>query len=139
MFVQISPSDNDVGETLSSLNFASRVRGVELGHAKKQIDTSELQKMKQMVSTIIEICWNSHFIFLSACLTDTLVIFFPLLLKLEKAKQEARLKDENIRKLEENCQNLENKLKGSHKSLQEKVRMDVYFIIFLYVKILSLM
>ncbi|KAM0935133.1 putative minus-end-directed kinesin ATPase [Dioscorea sansibarensis] len=50
MLVQISPSENDLGETLSSLNFASRVRGIELGPAKKQIDTAELQKIKQMVS-----------------------------------------------------------------------------------------
>ncbi|RDX82331.1 Kinesin-like protein KIN-14R, partial [Mucuna pruriens] len=49
MFVQISPSDQDVGETLSSLNFATRVRGVELGPVKKQIDTGELQKMKAML------------------------------------------------------------------------------------------
>ncbi|CAJ2647334.1 unnamed protein product [Trifolium pratense] len=49
MFVQISPSDQDVGETLSSLNFATRVRGVELGPVKKQIDTSELQKTKAML------------------------------------------------------------------------------------------
>lgn len=51
MFVQISPSEQDLGETISSLNFATRVRGIELGPAKKQIDTSELQKMKVMVST----------------------------------------------------------------------------------------
>ncbi|KAF8780312.1 hypothetical protein HU200_001688 [Digitaria exilis] len=49
MFVQISPSDNDVSETLSSLNFASRVRRIELGPAKKQVDTVELQKTKQML------------------------------------------------------------------------------------------
>ncbi|KAK7407182.1 hypothetical protein VNO78_08883 [Psophocarpus tetragonolobus] len=49
MFVQISPSDQDVGETLSSLNFATRVRGVELGPVKKQVDTSEIQKMKAML------------------------------------------------------------------------------------------
>ncbi|ONL92879.1 kinesin-like protein KIN-14E [Zea mays] len=47
MFVQISPSDNDVSETLSSLNFASRVRRIELGPAKKHVDTAELQKTKQ--------------------------------------------------------------------------------------------
>lgn len=54
MFVQISPSDNDVSETLSSLNFASRVRGIELGPAKKQVDTAELEKVNQMVR--VNIC-----------------------------------------------------------------------------------
>ncbi|KAE8704075.1 Kinesin-like protein KIFC3 [Hibiscus syriacus] len=49
MFVQISPSEMDLSETLSSLNFAIRVRGVELGPAKRQFDTSELQKMKTML------------------------------------------------------------------------------------------
>ncbi|KAK8673861.1 hypothetical protein V6N13_112171 [Hibiscus sabdariffa] len=49
MFVQISPSERDLSETLSSLNFATRVRGVELGPAKRQVDTSELQKMKTML------------------------------------------------------------------------------------------
>uniref|UniRef100_A0A0D9VNL2 Kinesin-like protein n=1 Tax=Leersia perrieri TaxID=77586 RepID=A0A0D9VNL2_9ORYZ len=91
MFVQISPSDNDVSETLSSLNFASRVRGIELGPAKKQVDTAELQKVKQM---------------------------------LERAKQEVKLKDDSLRKLEDNCQNI-NKAKGKEqlcKSLQEKVK-----------------
>ncbi|KAI8026323.1 Kinesin-like protein KIN-14R [Camellia lanceoleosa] len=49
MFVQISPSEQDLNETLSSLNFTTWVRGVELGPAKRQIDTSELQKMKMML------------------------------------------------------------------------------------------
>ncbi|XP_042506668.1 kinesin-like protein KIN-14R isoform X2 [Macadamia integrifolia] len=49
MFVQISPSEHDLGETLSSLNFATRVRGIELGPAKKQLDTSELQKLKMLL------------------------------------------------------------------------------------------
>lgn len=49
MFLQVSPSEQDLSETLSSLNFASRVRGVELGPVKKQVDTAEVQKLKQML------------------------------------------------------------------------------------------
>ncbi|PON43931.1 Kinesin-like protein [Trema orientale] len=48
MFVQVSPSSSDLGETLCSLNFASRVRGIESGPARKQADPAELFKYKQM-------------------------------------------------------------------------------------------
>jgi len=50
MFVQVSPSAADLGETLCSLNFATRVRGIEGGPARKQVDHTELFKYKQMVS-----------------------------------------------------------------------------------------
>ncbi|KAL1569701.1 Kinesin-like protein KIN-14R [Salvia divinorum] len=56
MFVQISPSDQDLSETLSSLNFATRVRGVELGPARKQVDTQELQKIKTMLEKARQEC-----------------------------------------------------------------------------------
>jgi kinesin family protein C2/C3 len=49
MFLQISPNENDLGETLCSLNFASRVRGIELGPAKRQMDNAELLRYRQMV------------------------------------------------------------------------------------------
>ncbi|KAG5244836.1 kinesin protein [Salix suchowensis] len=52
MFVQISPSATDLGETLCSLNFASRVRGIESGPARKQADLSELFKYKQIVEKL---------------------------------------------------------------------------------------
>ncbi|XP_047342610.1 kinesin-like protein KIN-14S [Impatiens glandulifera] len=48
MFVQMSPSSSDLGETLCSLNFASRVRGIEQGPARKQADISEIHKYKQL-------------------------------------------------------------------------------------------
>lgn len=41
MFVNISPANYNVGETLCSLNFATRCRNVELGQAKKQIGGAE--------------------------------------------------------------------------------------------------
>lgn len=50
MFVQISPNEDDISETICSLNFASRVKGVELGPAKKQLDAAEFSKYKQMVN-----------------------------------------------------------------------------------------
>ncbi|KAI0499829.1 hypothetical protein KFK09_018037 [Dendrobium nobile] len=56
MFVQISPTENDLSETLSSLNFASRVRGIELGPAKRQVDTGELQKLKQTIDKLKQEC-----------------------------------------------------------------------------------
>ncbi|XXG83520.1 hypothetical protein AAC387_Pa10g1255 [Persea americana] len=52
MFVQISPSSTDLGETLCSLNFASRVRGIEHGPARKQSDHGEYFKYKQMAERL---------------------------------------------------------------------------------------
>lgn len=63
MFLQISPNENDLSETLCSLNFASRVRGIELGPAKRQMDTSEVLRYKQMVNYLCS-CSNCRFIVL---------------------------------------------------------------------------
>lgn len=38
-FVNISPAIYNLGETVCSLNFASRCRSTELGQAKKQISS----------------------------------------------------------------------------------------------------
>lgn len=55
MFVQMSPSATDLGETICSLNFATRVRGVGTGPARKQADCTELFKYKQMVFCLNEL------------------------------------------------------------------------------------
>ncbi|KAH7436395.1 hypothetical protein KP509_05G018100 [Ceratopteris richardii] len=52
MFVQISPSELDAGETICSLNFASRVRGVELGIARKQLESADTVKYKQLTERL---------------------------------------------------------------------------------------
>ena len=56
-----------------------------------------------------------------------LIIFpsFYTFVQLEKTRNECRIKDESIRKLEDNLQNLEGKAKGKdhiHKNLQEKIK-----------------
>ncbi|GAB4846713.1 hypothetical protein Ancab_025719 [Ancistrocladus abbreviatus] len=49
MFVQISPNEKDLSETICSLNFASRVKGIELGPAKKQLENTESLRYKHML------------------------------------------------------------------------------------------
>ncbi|KAK4285751.1 hypothetical protein QN277_002402 [Acacia crassicarpa] len=92
MFVQISPNENDLSETICSLNFASRVRGIELGPAKRQIDTTELLKYKLVA---------------------------------EKTKQEVKMKDLQIKKMEETIHGLDSKIKerdARTKVMQEKIK-----------------
>ncbi|KAF5948728.1 hypothetical protein HYC85_014685 [Camellia sinensis] len=92
MFVQISPNENDLSETLCSLNFASRVRGIELGPAKKQLDSTELIKYKQLV---------------------------------EKTKIELKIKDVQIKKMEDTIHGLDVKMKEKdlkNKNLQDKIK-----------------
>ncbi|KAK6230950.1 hypothetical protein QUC31_002468 [Theobroma cacao] len=88
--IPFSPHENDLGEALCSLNFGSRVRGIDLGPAKKQMDYSELLRCKQMV---------------------------------EKSKQEMKVNDLQIRKMEETIHGLDSKMKDKdlkNKNLQDK-------------------
>ena len=60
LFFHISPSENNVGETLCSLNSASRVRGIELGQTRKQADVGEVSRYKLMVLyCIVNLCFST--------------------------------------------------------------------------------
>ncbi len=52
MITQISPTEDDVEETMCTLQFATRVRGVELGAAKshKKSSTGEMLEMKKTIT-----------------------------------------------------------------------------------------
>lgn len=52
MFVNISPAAYNLGETLCSLNFASRCRSVELGQAKKQSNDDSSASARRRVDGI---------------------------------------------------------------------------------------
>ena len=54
MVVNVSPNAYDLGETTCSLNFASRVRGVEMGPAKRHVESnvSEVQKAKMQAADL---------------------------------------------------------------------------------------
>ncbi|XP_024639990.1 kinesin-like protein KIN-14R isoform X2 [Medicago truncatula] len=110
MFVQISPSDQDVGETLSSLNFATRVRGVELDPVKKQIDTGELQKTKAMLDKARSEC---------RCKEESLR---KLEESLQNIESKAKGKDNIHKNLQEKIKELEGqiKLKTSMQNQSEK-------------------
>lgn len=60
MFVNVSPTDADAPETVCSLSFASRVRGVELGAARKNVVTDSgggseaVKELKAVVAALQE-------------------------------------------------------------------------------------
>ena len=49
MFVQLGPSAASISETMCSLNFAARVRNIELGPAKQNIEDANLLKYREQV------------------------------------------------------------------------------------------
>lgn len=52
MFVNVAPGEADAGESVCSLNFAARVRGVELGAVRRNIDAAaDVRALQEQVST----------------------------------------------------------------------------------------
>ena len=61
MLVNVNPTDSDAGETVCSLGFASRVRGVELGPAKKHIEAgAEVQELRGQLDALRQQVSHSH-------------------------------------------------------------------------------
>lgn len=54
MFVQLNPDATSYSETLSTLKFAERVSGVELGAAKSNKDNREVRELMEQVT------WNYY-------------------------------------------------------------------------------
>ncbi|MBA0676303.1 hypothetical protein Goari_017788 [Gossypium aridum] len=52
MFVHISPEVNAIGETISTLKFAERVASIELGAARSNKETGEIQELKEEISNL---------------------------------------------------------------------------------------
>jgi kinesin family member C2/C3 len=50
MFVHISPENDSVGETISTLKFAERVSTVELGAARLNKEPGEVRELKEQVN-----------------------------------------------------------------------------------------
>ena len=55
--MQVSPALKNIGETLCSLNFAQRVRMVELGQASKKIETAAEQKVNKIDEILLSL-WS---------------------------------------------------------------------------------
>lgn len=52
MFVQLNPDATSYSETLSTLKFAERVSGVELGAAKSNKDSKEVRELMDQVMNV---------------------------------------------------------------------------------------
>lgn len=53
MLVNVNPTEADAGETACSLGFAARVRGVELGPAKRHIEAGgEVQELRGQLEAL---------------------------------------------------------------------------------------
>lgn len=50
MFVQLNPDATSFSETLSTLKFAERVSGVELGAAKSNKDNKDVRELMDQVT-----------------------------------------------------------------------------------------
>lgn len=112
MFVQISPSASDLGETLCSLNFASRVRGIESGPARKQADLTELFKYKQLV------CYsNLTLYFILSSLGFKLLKYLDFQCNRQKRLSKMRRKQKNYRMAYSLC---------SWGLLQENTSAEIY-------------
>ncbi|RCV17834.1 hypothetical protein SETIT_3G251500v2, partial [Setaria italica] len=120
MFVQISPSSTDSGETLCSLNFASRVRAVEHGPARKQADPAESLKFKQMSEKL------RHEEKENAQLNQSLQL---MQLKYTSRENVFRTLNEKVKDAEQACRNyqqrireLENELGNERKAARDSAR-----------------
>lgn len=60
MFVQLNPDSNSFSESLSTLKFAERVSGVELGAAKSSEEGRDVKELMEQVQFFIN--FNSHII-----------------------------------------------------------------------------
>ena len=128
MFTQNSPSSADLGETLCSLNFASRVRGIEYGPARKQSDPAESFKLKQMVAShavILSFSAGKMVLMLLTKLNNFVILFpfFPV--QAEKLRQE----EKETARLNDSLQLMQLKYlsrENVFKTLQEKVRRGSY-------------
>ncbi|CAN0914242.1 Kinesin-like protein KIN-14S [Linum grandiflorum] len=119
MFVQISPSSSDLGETLCSLNFATRVRGIESGPARKHADLNELHKYKLMADKM------KHDEKETKKLQDTVQ---SLQLRLTARESMFRSLQEKVRDLENQLEEeRKTRIKQENRALAASVRSSSFF------------
>lgn len=120
MFVQISPSSTDSGETLCSLNFASRVRAIEHGPARKQADPAENFKLKQMTEKLCHeekenVKLNESLQLMQLKYASRENVFRTLQDKIRETEQACRTHQQRVRELE-------NELANEKKAARDTVR-----------------
>ncbi|KAJ3676299.1 hypothetical protein LUZ60_003711 [Juncus effusus] len=110
MFVQISPSSSDLAETICSLNFATRVRGIEQGPARKQSDPAEAIKLKQIMEKLRQEEKEN------ARLNDSLQL---LNLKFASRENVFKTLQEKIRDAEQQCKTYQQRVRDLENQISE--------------------
>ncbi|KAJ6852385.1 kinesin-like protein KIN-14J isoform X3 [Iris pallida] len=110
MFTQISPSSGDLGETLCTLNFSTRVRGIEHGPARKQADPAESFKLKQMAEKLRQEEKES------ARLNESLQLMH---IKYASRENVFKTLQEKIKEAEQTCRHYQTKVKDLENQLAD--------------------
>lgn len=71
MFVQINPDEDSYAETVSTLKFAERVSGVELGAARSY---KEGRDVRQLMEQVLTLFFMSNFYHLWICICILIIL-----------------------------------------------------------------
>ncbi|GJD08279.1 Kinesin-4 [Galdieria sulphuraria] len=121
MFVNVSPEEPDLQESISSLNFASRVNKIQLGPATKHTESQELSRFAKAATRAYEEASSKEeeIRHLKQKLNETTQALHEKEIQLEKWREQLQQEMEHKQSLSEEYKRKEKELDTSRQSLQK--------------------